>query len=86
MSKITCKTSKYISKRKLLIVISKHLPKWAKFTILAIALTIVVNDAETTMYEYKSDLEFYTWIKTNFIPVSELVGKFNRSTSPYIYS
>ena len=40
-----------------------------------VAFTIVINGAETTMYEYKSDLELFAWIKTNFIPVSELVER-----------
>lgn len=40
-----------------------------------IAFTIIANGAETTMYEYKSDLELFAWVKTNFIPVSELVER-----------
>lgn len=40
-----------------------------------VAFTIVVNGVETTMYEYKSDLELFAWVKTNFIPVSELVDQ-----------
>jgi hypothetical protein len=40
-----------------------------------IAFTVVVNGVEATMYEYKSDLELFAWVKTNFIPVSELVER-----------
>lgn len=40
-----------------------------------IAFTLNVNGAETTMYEYKSDLELFAWVKTNFIPVCELVER-----------
>ncbi len=40
-----------------------------------VAFTIIVNGVETTMYEYKSDLELFAWVKTNFIPVSELVER-----------
>lgn len=42
-----------------------------------IAFTIVINGVETTMYEYKSDLELFAWVKTNFIPVTELVERWN---------
>lgn len=38
-----------------------------------VAFTLVINDIETTMYEYKTDLELFAWVKTNFIPVCELV-------------
>ncbi len=38
-----------------------------------IAFTLNVNGTDTTMYEYKSDLELFAWVKTNFIPVCELV-------------
>lgn len=41
-----------------------------------IAFFIIINDVETTMYEYKTDLELFAWIKTNFIPVNELVNKY----------
>jgi hypothetical protein len=40
-----------------------------------VAFSINVNGRETTMYEYKSDLEFFSWVKNNFIPVSELVER-----------
>ena len=43
-----------------------------------VAFNLVVNGVETTMYEYRSDLELFAWVKTNFIPVPELV---NRSMS-----
>lgn len=41
-----------------------------------IAFTISINGAETTMYEYKSDLSFFAWIKNNFIPVNELFNAY----------
>jgi len=40
-----------------------------------VAFNLVVNGVETTMYEYKSDLELFAWVKTNFIPVPELVNR-----------
>lgn len=40
-----------------------------------VAFTIIVNGAETTMYQYKSDLELFAWVKTNFIPVPELIER-----------
>jgi hypothetical protein len=40
-----------------------------------IAFTIIVNSTEITMYEYKTDLELFAWVKTNFIPVSELIDR-----------
>jgi hypothetical protein len=40
-----------------------------------VAFTIIVNGAETTMYECKSDSELFAWVKTSFIPVSELVER-----------
>ncbi len=40
-----------------------------------VAFTLVVNGIETTMYEYKSDLELFSWVKTNFIPVAEMVDR-----------
>jgi hypothetical protein len=42
-----------------------------------IAFTLTINGAETTMYEYKSDLEFFAWVKINFIPVCELVERWS---------
>jgi hypothetical protein len=42
-----------------------------------IAFSINVNGRETTMYEYKSDLEFFDWVKTNFIPVHIMAKKFH---------
>lgn len=38
-----------------------------------VALSIQINDIETTLYEYKTDLELFAWVKQNFIPVCELV-------------
>lgn len=38
-----------------------------------IAFDLNVNGITTTMYEYKTDLELFAWVKTNFIPVCELV-------------
>ena len=42
-----------------------------------IAFTLNVNGTETTMYEYKSDLELFAWVKTNFIPVCELIERWS---------
>lgn len=41
-----------------------------------IAVYMQINDIETTMYEYKTDLELFAFIKTNFIPVCELVERY----------
>lgn len=41
-----------------------------------IAFTIVIDGVETTMYEYKTDDEFFKWIKEVFIPVSQLITCF----------
>ena len=38
-----------------------------------IALRIQINGIETPIYQYKTDLELFAWIKVNFIPVNELV-------------
>lgn len=38
-----------------------------------VALCIQINDIEANLYEYKTDLELFAWVKTNFIPVCELV-------------
>jgi len=40
-----------------------------------ISFDIIINGVETTMYEYKTDLELFAWIRTNLIPVNELVNK-----------
>ena len=40
-----------------------------------ISFDIIINDIKTTMYEYKTDLELFSWIRTNLIPVNELVKK-----------
>ena len=40
-----------------------------------IAFELNVNGITTTMYEYKTDLELFAWVKTNFIPVRELVER-----------
>lgn len=42
-----------------------------------IAFSINVNGRETTMYEHKSDLELFGWVKTNFIPVHIMAKKFH---------
>jgi hypothetical protein len=39
-----------------------------------VAFTICINSIEVTMHEYKTDSEFFSWIRSNFIPVSELVN------------
>ena len=41
-----------------------------------VAFYIQINDIETTMYEHKTDLELFAWIKQNFIPVCELVNSY----------
>ena len=40
-----------------------------------IAFDLNVNGVTTTMYEYKTDLELFAWVRTNFIPVCELVER-----------
>ena len=40
-----------------------------------VAFDLNVNGITTTMYEYKTDLELFAWVKTNFIPVCELVER-----------
>lgn len=40
------------------------------------ALTIVINKVETTIYEYKTDLELFAWLRTNLIPLNELVDNY----------
>ena len=47
-----------------------------------IAFTLNVNGTETTMYEYKSDKEFFEWVKKYFIPVFVLVLWY--STNPRV--
>lgn len=42
-----------------------------------IAFTLNINGTDTTMYEYTSDLELFAWVKTNFIPVCELVERWS---------
>ena len=42
-----------------------------------IAFTLNINGTDTTMYEYKSDLELFAWVRTNFIPVCELVERWS---------
>jgi len=41
-----------------------------------IAFSINVNGREVTMYEYKSDLAFFAWVKCNFIPIHIMAEKF----------
>jgi hypothetical protein len=41
-----------------------------------IAFTININGKETTLYEYKTDLEFFAFIKVNFIPVIYLLDAY----------
>ncbi len=38
-----------------------------------IAFDLNVNGIDITMYEYKTNLELFAWVKTNFIPVCELI-------------
>ena len=40
-----------------------------------ISFSLTINEIDTVIYEYKSDLEFFEFIKNNFIPVPELVRK-----------
>ena len=42
-----------------------------------VAFHIQVNGNEYTLYEYKTDLELFAWIRTNLIPVRELVNFYN---------
>lgn len=42
-----------------------------------VAFTIECNGLLTTLFEYKSDLELFAWVKTTFIPVQELVKRYN---------
>lgn len=42
-----------------------------------IAFTLNVNGTETTIYEYKSDLELFAWVRNNFIPVCELIERWS---------
>ena len=38
-----------------------------------IAFSITIDTNETIMYEYMTNLEFYAWIRCNFIPINELI-------------
>lgn len=40
-----------------------------------ISIYIGINNEMANIYEYKTDLELFAWIRTNFIPVNELVNK-----------
>lgn len=40
------------------------------------AITIEINEIETTIYEYKTDLELFAWLRTNLIPVNTLVDNY----------
>lgn len=42
-----------------------------------IMLEITINKKTSILTETKTDLEFFAWIKTNFIPVSELIKSYN---------
>lgn len=42
-----------------------------------VAITVEINNTQTTMYLYYRDIELFKWIKSNFIPVSELVKHYN---------
>lgn len=43
-----------------------------------IAFTLEINGTETTMYQYMTDLELFAWVKSDFIPVQELLYSFNK--------
>ena len=38
-----------------------------------LAFTLIIDGTETTMYEHKTDLELFKWVKKYFIPVLELI-------------
>lgn len=40
-----------------------------------ISFSLIVEGNEVNIYEYKSDLEMFSFVKINFIPVQELVCK-----------
>lgn len=42
-----------------------------------IAFHLNINGIDVTIYEYKSDVEFFAWVRTNFIPVLVLVEQWN---------
>ena len=41
-----------------------------------IVMRMRINNERVNIYEYKTDLELFAWIRTNFIPVKELVQKY----------
>jgi hypothetical protein len=40
-----------------------------------LSFILMIEGKEVIIYEYKSDLEMFAFVKTNFIPVQELVNK-----------
>jgi hypothetical protein len=40
-----------------------------------LSFILMIEGKEVNIYEYKSDLEMFAFVKTNFIPVQELVNK-----------
>jgi hypothetical protein len=40
-----------------------------------LSFLLMIEGKEVNIYEYKSDLEMFAFVKTNFIPVQELVNK-----------
>jgi hypothetical protein len=40
-----------------------------------LSFLLMIEGKEVNIYEYKSDLEIFAFVKTNFIPVQELVNK-----------
>ena len=45
-------------------------------------LNINIDNIEVNLYEYKKEHEFIEWIKTNFIPVNELIENFLKDLKP----
>lgn len=41
-----------------------------------IAFTLHSGDKQFTLYEHKSDVELFEWVKWNFIPVFELINTY----------
>jgi hypothetical protein len=40
-----------------------------------LSFLLIIEGKEVNIFEYKSDLEMFAFVKTNFIPVQELVNK-----------
>jgi hypothetical protein len=40
-----------------------------------LSFLLIIEGKEVNIFEYKSDLEMFSFVKTNFIPVQELVNK-----------